>query len=503
MTNREYFIFHQTNASIAPRFGLPSQSQTTGKWFIPISKRVDDTDGSFAGVIVATIDIDHLVKYIETFGVNEDNAFALMREDGGILLRLPLDPKAMGSNIADTELYRNHIMKVMRGNYEYISRFDGQDRIGGFYRSRETGVTAIATRTKQSILFLWLNQSKYPWLSIIFAYLIGMGLAIRWVRQIELREIGEQKVVAREAEFRMIASLSLDVIEKISIEGVREYVSPAAEKLFDQRAETLLGTNILDTHNPEDRAAWRDALNRIKEGSTSESVLTKRQRADGSTIWLESVLSCTHDESSDAPDAIVVITRDVTRQQKLKLELDALATTDGLTGLYNKRHFNAQLDACMAKAKKLATPLSLLMIDLDRFKLYNDTYGHRAGDNALRDVAAAIQVQLSNMNGLAARYGGEELVVLLPNCGEGEARKMAEAIRNAVVALGIGHAHNLPWGQITISLGFATALPSQPMTESELIDCADRALYIAKTNGRNQSVSGHDAFGPKRLTASA
>ncbi len=502
LSDREYFLFHKSNASTQPRFGLPSQSQTNGRWFLPISQRIDNPDGSLAGIMIATIDMDHFSRFIETFEVNEENAFALLRKDGAILLRLPIDLKAMGANVADSALYRDQIMKKLRGNYEYVSRFDGTKRISGFYRSTDTGVTAIATQTKASIFDDWLKQSKYPWLSIILAYLIGTAMAIRWIRQIELREIGDQKVAAREAEFRLIANASPDVIEKISLAGVRQYVSPAAARIFEQDTESVIGTSVLDDRDDQTKSAWQDALAKVQSGSSTECILYRHQRMDGTMIWLESVISCFRSDDNNEPDGIVVITRDVTRQQMMKQELNALATTDELTRLFNKRYFNTQLSSTLAAARANKQSVSLILLDLDRFKAYNDTYGHLAGDCALRDVAAVIPPQLTGTGGLAARYGGEELVVLLPNTDAEETMRIAENIRKAIAALKIEHAGNLPWGHVTVSSGYATALPSQAFSENDLITQADRALYAAKAAGRNRSQDDEENNKPEHLRSS-
>lgn len=502
LSDREYFLFHKSNASTQPRFGLPSQSQTNGRWFLPISQRIDNPDGSLAGIMIATIDMDHFSRFIETFEVNEENAFALLRKDGAILLRLPIDLKAMGANVADSALYRDQIMKKLRGNYEYVSRFDGTKRISGFYRSTDTGVTAIATQTKASIFDDWLKQSKYPWLSIILAYLIGTAMAIRWIRQIELREIGDQKVAAREAEFRLIANASPDVIEKISLAGVRQYVSPAAARIFERDTESVIGTSVLDDRDDETKSAWQDALAKVQSGSSTECILYRHQRMDGTMIWLESVISCFRSDDNNEPDGIVVITRDVTRQQMMKQELNALATTDELTRLFNKRYFNTQLSSTLAAARANKQSVSLILLDLDRFKAYNDTYGHLAGDCALRDVAAVIPPQLIGTGGLAARYGGEELVVLLPNADAEETMRIAENIRKAIAALKIEHAGNLPWGHVTVSSGHATALPSQALSENDLITQADRALYAAKAAGRNRSQDDEENNKPEHLRSS-
>ncbi len=502
LSDREYFLFHKSNASTQPRFGLPSQSQTNGRWFLPISQRIDNPDGSLAGIMIATIDMDHFSRFIETFEVNEENAFALLRKDGAILLRLPIDLKAMGANVADSTLYRDQIMKKLRGNYEYVSRFDGTKRISGFYRSTDTGVTAIATQTKASIFDDWLKQSKYPWLSIILAYLIGTAMAIRWIRQIELREIGDQKVAAREAEFRLIANASPDVIEKISLAGVRQYVSPAAARIFERDTESVIGTSVLDDRDDQTKSAWQDALAKVQSGSSTECILYRHQRMDGTMIWLESVISCFRSDDNNEPDGIVVITRDVTRQQMMKQELNALATTDELTRLFNKRYFNTQLSSTLAAARANQQSVSLILLDLDRFKAYNDTYGHLAGDCALRDVAAVIPPQLIGTGGLAARYGGEELVVLLPNTDAEETMRIAENIRKAIAALKIEHAGNLPWGHVTVSSGHATAPPSQAFSENDLIAQADRALYAAKAAGRNRSQDDEENNKPEHLRSS-
>ncbi len=502
LSDREYFLFHKSNASTQPRFGLPSQSQTNGRWFLPISQRIDNPDGSLAGIMIATIDMDHFSRFIETFEVNEENAFALLRKDGAILLRLPIDLKAMGANVADSTLYRDQIMKKLRGNYEYVSRFDGTKRISGFYRSTDTGVTAIATQTKASIFDDWLKQSKYPWLSIILAYLIGTAMAIRWIRQIELREIGDQKVAAREAEFRLIANASPDVIEKISLAGVRQYVSPAAARIFERDTESVIGTSVLDDRDDQTKSAWQDALAKVQSGSSTECILYRHQRMDGTMIWLESVISCFRSDDNNEPDGIVVITRDVTRQQMMKQELNALATTDELTRLFNKRYFNTQLSSTLAAARANQQSVSLILLDLDRFKAYNDTYGHLAGDCALRDVAAVIPPQLIGTGGLAARYGGEELVVLLPNTDAEETMRIAENIRKAIAALKIEHAGNLPWGHVTVSSGHATVLPSQAFSENDLITQADRALYAAKAAGRNRSQDDEENNKPEHMRSS-
>jgi diguanylate cyclase (GGDEF)-like protein len=197
----------------------------------------------------------------------------------------------------------------------------------------------------------------------------------------------------------------------------------------------------------------------------------------------------THAPDTGAIDGVVAISRDMTEQKDLQDKLAALATSDGLTGLANRRHFDERLSEEWARAKRDDTPLSLLLIDVDHFKKFNDQYGHQAGDGCLRSVARVLAAQAQRPADLAARYGGEEFALLLPNTDAGGCAEVGERIRGALHELGMLHALNLPSKLVTVSLGGATNLPSQGVTDcSALVAAADRALYAAKENGRDRLV---------------
>jgi len=178
----------------------------------------------------------------------------------------------------------------------------------------------------------------------------------------------------------------------------------------------------------------------------------------------------------------------VSQQQLLdtNLVLQRLMNSDGLTGLSNRRHFDEYLELEWRRSLRDQTQLSLLMIDVDYFKSYNDSFGHVEGDEALRKVAAAIRDASSRPSDLPARYGGEEFVLVLPNTSPGGARLVAEKLRQTVAALKIAHNTPAEGASLTISIGLATMVP-QPGTDCRLlISAADRGLYLAKNNGRNQ-----------------
>lgn len=167
--------------------------------------------------------------------------------------------------------------------------------------------------------------------------------------------------------------------------------------------------------------------------------------------------------------------------------LEGLALKDALTGLANRRQFDAFIDAEMGRARRSQTELALLMIDVDHFKPFNDRYGHLAGDECLRKVGAIITDNIKRPGDLAARYGGEEFAVVLPGTDYVGAFLVAEKIRRAVLQATIAH-NDSPEGAVTVSVGVCASNGASQVRSEDLIGAADKALYVAKASGRNMSV---------------
>lgn len=179
------------------------------------------------------------------------------------------------------------------------------------------------------------------------------------------------------------------------------------------------------------------------------------------------------------------------QQYSAKLEaanrrLTELSITDGLTGLSNRRHFDQVLGIEWERARRGGRPLALLLIDIDCFKDYNDCYGHQAGDDCLVQVAAALRARLRRASDLVARYGGEEFVVVAVDTDLEQARRLAQALCQAIAARGLAHVRST-YGQVTASIGVAALVPSVDAEDGPagLIRRADEALYRAKGEGRN------------------
>lgn len=180
----------------------------------------------------------------------------------------------------------------------------------------------------------------------------------------------------------------------------------------------------------------------------------------------------------------------IRREKMLRSHSEVLkkdATTDSLTGLYNRRFFDEHYKISLGQAIRQKHPMSIFMVDIDYFKQYNDYYGHPAGDKILIQVAAALKSQISRSSDMLARYGGEEFVLILPNMPEDHAMLFAKKLIAAVNQLALAHQKSKNGQFVSISIGVSTYDPTQHREASALVDAADTALYKAKQQGRNQA----------------
>jgi diguanylate cyclase (GGDEF)-like protein len=180
------------------------------------------------------------------------------------------------------------------------------------------------------------------------------------------------------------------------------------------------------------------------------------------------------------------------QQSELYQQVQRLALVDGLTQAANRRCFDSYLDQEWKRMGQIASPLSLILCDIDFFKRYNDTYGHPAGDDCLQQVAKTISGTANRGDDFVARYGGEEFAIVLSNTTAEGALKVAERIRHAVKALNLKHEQS-PIGQVSLSLGVATLIPSEEFSPIQLITTADQALYQAKQQGRDRAIAASNS----------
>lgn len=221
---------------------------------------------------------------------------------------------------------------------------------------------------------------------------------------------------------------------------------------------------------------------------------------DGSYLWILDrvrVHAHTVDGAIDVSSGLFI---DISTQVAARQALEALSVTDGLTGVSNRRQFDDTLPAMWSGYERSGRPLSLLLVDVDFFKLFNDQYGHQAGDECLRILSQAMSLTLRMGLDLLARYGGEEFAVLLPDCPAAEAWQIAERIRATIRALGLRHeACRIGMPIVTVSIGVATSDSMEITRPDQLIGAADEALYRAKRLGRDRSVVAFEE--PEEVTS--
>jgi len=296
--------------------------------------------------------------------------------------------------------------------------------------------------------------------------------------------------VENETDLRLLMDNSADVIVRVGPDLVQRYVSPASQELFGWAPQEMVGFPAMAFVLPEDHPMIAASVARLHAGETGNVTTRVRiLRKDGALVWVEANARLLRNPVTGKPGDTVLIIRDISEQKRLEEKLSAMALADGLTGLANRRAFDEALKEVWRRTLREGTQMSLLLLDIDCFKGFNDRYGHQVGDDCLRAVATAIKGAARRPGDLTARYGGEELAMILPDTDAVGANIVAEDARSAVEALRLPHADNLQGGgYVTVSVGAATALSrvggTITMPEGILV-AADGALYKAKHKGRN------------------
>nr|WP_237359391.1 sensor domain-containing diguanylate cyclase [Rhizobium phaseoli] len=317
-------------------------------------------------------------------------------------------------------------------------------------------------------------------------------------RDISDRVAAERRLQESEARYRLLADHSTDMVFQLDGDLVRRYVSPSCRDILGYEPEDLIGAQPMAMAHPEDAPIVTLAFQSMLEGRADRrSIINRIRHQDGHWIWVEAQLKALKDPKTSTISGIIGTLRDVSARkaiedqlQEANRRLQTLAEQDALTGLANRRYFDEALLRAHAHALSQRTNLALLMIDVDRFKSFNDRYGHPSGDECLKRIGGAIKDTIRRAGDVAARYGGEEFAVLLPNADGAEAASVAELIRLAVLHLGIEHEAS-PNGVATISVGVTWLTHDFPCGPEALVREADRALYRAKERGRNTVVIAH------------
>lgn len=309
-------------------------------------------------------------------------------------------------------------------------------------------------------------------------------------KEMKTRQNVEKILRENEEYIRAVVDSVMDGIITTNNTGEIETFNPTAEKMFGYRELEIVGENLSILVHDNYRERLEKQLGKFSSSGKADIVGTSQEvegkRENGSTFPMELLISETH---LGDYRKLVAITRDITRHKKLEKRLRLLSTQDGLTGIANRRLFDRTIEVEWSRAVRNSLLISLIMIDIDFFKNYNDSLGHQAGDDALKKIAVTMQQNFMRPGDLVARYGGEEFVALLPETSPNGATMLAERLRKEIEALKIPHPDSKIGEFVTISLGVAHLIPRRGSRHDKLVSLADKTLYQAKREGRNRVVS--------------
>jgi diguanylate cyclase (GGDEF)-like protein/PAS domain S-box-containing protein len=301
-----------------------------------------------------------------------------------------------------------------------------------------------------------------------------------------------------EVRFRLLAENGSDIVSLHDLSGRVLYMSPSCERVLGFTPDEVMRMSPFAMVHPDDGDRLRRHYDALIRGAPVTALSCRMLHKTGKHLWLEMMWRAVLDAEGRIA-TLQASSRDVTERKDYERQLEdtrrklqanheslleanarlaALAAQDGLTGLKNRRAFEERLHEEMSRIRRTQHPVSLLLLDIDHFKAFNDSFGHPRGDEVLRSVARILARSIRDTD-VAARYGGEEFAVILPNTDADGAALMGERLRHAIASA--------PWTErgITMSVGAATASTHLVPVES-LVEQADRALYRSKQEGRNR-----------------
>ena len=456
-----------------------------------LSRRISNPDGSFAGVVVGTLRLSYFRQLFERTVLNPSDSINLFSQDGILLMRSPYSEDQIGRDFSQTDNVRR-FQAEQSGTFSGVAALDGTTRVYNFQHVGELPLILNVALSTKEIFANWRVQAYRlaGVLAFLCALTLVLGIVVR--REFVQRARAEAKTRNSEAQYRLLADNATDVILRLDRNLVRRYVSPAVRGILGYEPDELIGKQTREVIHPDDWPLIEGIVREARELKGQAEAVYRLRHVSGRYVWVEGRYSFVAED-----EGFIVVLRDISQRKSAEIKLAAAhdelakrANTDSLTGLANRGRFDEVLADEHGKAADHSKPLSLLLIDVDRFKLFNDTYGHQAGDDCLSRVSKAIAA-CTRPSDLCARYGGEEIAVLLPGTDEAAAARVGERIRHAVESLAILHEENKGSGKqsVTISAGISTRRPHADDDRATLIAEADCFLYEAKRTGRNRVLS--------------
>ena len=353
---------------------------------------------------------------------------------------------------------------------------------------------------------IWLMHDSSSAIHVILLQVfiwVCLATALPVGALLDERRRAERSVLEAQSVYQLLMQNTRDAIVLSSMDGSRRYVSPAIESLSGWTPQEYLAFERAEIIHPDDRAVLALLDGSLRMGKREHTLRFRLKRKSGDWCWVEGAV---RGYGGDGIVGYVGTLRDISLQRQTekawqaerralaeaKQQMAELAGTDVLTGLLNRRGLEEVLDANGGLGTDSA---AVLMIDVDYFKEFNDTYGHGAGDECLRQIGAVIRGQVARSGDLVARLGGEEFTVVLPGTEAPGAGTVAKAILTGFQALALKHAGS-PLGFVSVSIGVACHETEEEADFNLLLAHADQALYTSKHRGKNQATQFPSAVAP-------
>ena len=517
-----FFRHHAADPATGLYVAPPTRTGASGAWAITASRRIADAHGGFAGVVVATIATGSFLPAFRALDASGYGAILLAYNNGVSIARLPADPLGDGRDLSRGPLF-SQIFGANHATFEGRSIVDGRYRMGSY--SRIPGVPALVMVASDREVVL------APWRHTLLLHLFGLAAVFGVVILVavnlfaQLGEVARAQAALRRTNARLEeseahakrANMWLEMAEQIARMGHwHAHIGNTITITWSDELYRIHGlepgsiaitpeASILAYH-PNDRAMAGELMQTTLLTGAPFEYSARLVRPDGSVRDILARGSPQRDEKGAVVAAFGVMV-DITDQKRgesalrdahaaaeaanealgaANRALEQIALQDPLTGLANRRLLDGALEAEFRRARRAPTSLAFVMLDVDSFKQFNDLYGHQAGDSCLRAIAEIIPPLLNRPGDVVARYGGEEIAVLLPGNTEAGALLIAHRIADAVRGLAIPHAGS-PHGVVTVSAGLEAFAPiKEDEAAFEIVHHADVALYAAKDAGRDR-----------------
>lgn len=308
VVDRTYFIFHRDHPAFGSLVGPPVRNRADGHWSLTLSRRFDEADGTFGGVVVAVIDCDTFARFYASFNVGAHGSIVLLNDTNVIIVRHPLPPNP---DFRDIPRAQDRWHQGPAGNGRIISSLDGVARVYSYQRADRTSLMVIVALSEDDLLAVWWRDAWITLAACLAVLAVLSLLGWRLAQQIRQREQREIIVRRSEAQYRLLADYSTDVIIHLGLDCRQQYVSPASERLLGYRPEELVDRHLCETIHPEDWLVMEKNIAEILCFGNAPPVGFRMGSKDGLYVWVEAL-----GQKLDSSQGLIVTLRDVTLRKQ-------------------------------------------------------------------------------------------------------------------------------------------------------------------------------------------